>query len=223
MNIAIFDFEGTLVNFQWQLQAAMDEVYPLIEESVISCNLDREFIKKADYCRLYNYLQKNIEAPDRRQEIIDKIDAVFDFFDTDAASRWEIYPEVHQLLSALKRSGWNLALASNVGRQALDLMLDKFSLNRYFPLTVSRNEVSLLKPESEGLERIKTHFQKEGSTTSQMWMVGDSVTDIETARNAGIKVAILTNGEDKTERLKKHRPDFLMQNLSQLDKLFLSD
>ncbi len=223
MNIAIFDFEGTLVDFQWQLEAAMDEVYPLIEDSIESYDLNREFIEKADYCRLYNYLQKNIPAPDRRREIIGKIDEVFDYFDTDAASRWAVYPEVHQLLSVLKGAGWNLAIASNVGRKALDLMLDKFSLNDYFQLTVSRNDVALLKPEIEGLDRIKTHFQKSSPAAGQTWMVGDSVTDIETARRAAIKVAILINGEDKTERLKQHRPDHLMDNLSQLEELLLSN
>ncbi len=222
MNIAIFDFEGTLVDFQWQLKAAMDEVYPLIEKYIVPCNLDQEFIKQADYCRLYNYLQQNISSPDIRQEIINKIDKVFDFFDADAALRWELNPGTHNLLTTLKEADWGLSLASNVGRKALNLMLKKFSLTDYFDLTISRNEVDLLKPEIEGLNFIKSYYRENLLDIDQTCMVGDSVTDIETARNAGINVAILVNGEDKTDRLRAHRPDYLLDNLSDLEKIFLS-
>ena len=220
MNIAIFDFEGTLVDFQWQLQAAMEEVYPLIEECISSCDLDREIVARADYCRLYNYLQQNISAPALRIEIIHRIASVYDDYDADAARRWSLYPEVHNLLSAFKAAGWGLALDSNVGRRALDAMLDKFSLGSYFDLTVSRNDVSLLKPEIEGFNLIKAYCRETFSVADQIFMVGDSVTDIETARNAGIKVVSLVNGEDKTERLRLHKPDYLIENLAELKTIF---
>ncbi|MEA3348905.1 MAG: HAD family hydrolase [Pseudomonadota bacterium] len=218
MNIAIFDFEGTLVDFQWQLKAAMEEVYPLIEECISSCNLDREIIKQADYCRLYNYLQKNIADLDLRKETINRIETVFDFFDADAALRWNLYPEVHNLLSSLKQAGWGMALDSNVGRKALNEMFEKYSLNHYFDFTISRNEVSLLKPESEGINHILAYYQS-NAAPDQTFMIGDSVTDIETARKAEIKVAILTNGEDRTERLRSHQPDYLINNLAELEKI----
>ncbi len=219
MNIAIFDFEGTLVDFQWHLKAAMEKIYPLIEGCISSCGLDREIIARADYCRLYNYLQRAIYDRDLRTETIDRIDKVFDFFDADAARRWNLYPEVHELLNSLKEAGWGLALDSNVGRKALNRMLKKFSLGDYFDLTVSRNEVSLLKPESEGINHILNYYQS-NAVPGQTFMIGDSVTDIETARNSKIKVAILTNGEDKIERLRSHQPDFLINNLAELEKIF---
>ena len=219
MNIAIFDFEGTLVDFQWHLKAAMEKIYPLIEGCISSCGLDREIIARADYCRLYNYLQRAIYDRDLRTETIDRIDKVFDFFDADAARRWNLYPEVHELLNSLKEAGWGLALDSNVGRKALNRMLKKFSLGDYFDLTVSRNEVSLLKPEIEGLNLIRS-FYRDKFSAEQAFMVGDSVTDIETARKTGIKVAILINGEDKTERLHSYKPNYLINNLSELKKIF---
>ncbi|MEA2108091.1 MAG: HAD family hydrolase [Pseudomonadota bacterium] len=220
MNIAIFDFEGTLVDFQWQLKAAMEEVYPLIEECISSCDLDREIVVRADYCRLYNYLQKNISNVDLLKKITNHIDTVFDFYDADAARRWSLYSEVPWLLSTLKKAGWGLALDSNVGRRSLDAMLDKFCLGSYFDLTVSRNDVAMLKPEIEGVNLIKAYCRETSFVVEQIFMVGDSVTDIETARNAGIKVVSLVNGEDKTERLRLHKPDYLIENLAELKTIF---
>jgi phosphoglycolate phosphatase-like HAD superfamily hydrolase len=99
-------------------------------------------------------------------------------------------------------------------------MLDKFSLHHYFDMTVSRNEVSLLKPEVDGLHLIRSYYQSKSADIAQTFMVGDSVTDIETAHNAGIKVAILVNGEDKTERLRQHKPNYLIENLTELKEIF---
>ena len=178
MNIAIFDFEGTLVDFQWQLQAALEEVYPQLSECITAANLSRETIKQADYCRLYNYLQKNIADPDLAQETIRRVDTVFDFYDADAARRWQLYPEVHKLLSGLKEAGWGLALDSNVGRKALDKMFEKFSLDHYFDFTVSRNEVTLLKPESEGINRILAYYRSNTAEPDQAFLIVECVTDI---------------------------------------------
>jgi phosphoglycolate phosphatase len=220
MNLVIFDFEGTLVDFQWQLRAALDDVYPRLEDCIAAAGLDREMIARADYCRLYNYLQKNISDPALAAETMKRVDEVFDYYDANAARRWHLYPDVHDLLEELKTAGWGLALDSNVGRLALDRMLDKFSLHHYFDMTVSRNEVSLLKPEVDGLHLIRSYYQSKSADIAQTFMVGDSVTDIETAHNAGIKVAILVNGEDKTERLRQHKPNYLIENLTELKEIF---
>lgn len=220
MDIVVFDFEGTLVDFQWQLKTAMERVHPLLDACMSSAGLDRDMVAGADYCRLYNYLQKNISDSSLRTDIICRIASVYDDFDADAARRWSLYPEVPGLLSALKKAGWGLALNSNVGRRALDAMLDKFSLGDCFDLTISRNEVFFLKPEIEGINLIRSFYRDKTADINQMFMVGDSVTDIETARRAGIKVVALVNGEDKTERLRLHKPDYLIENLAELQTIF---
>jgi HAD superfamily hydrolase (TIGR01549 family) len=220
MKLVIFDFEGTLVDFQWQLGAALDRLSPLLDNCIALAGLDREVIARLDYCRLYNYLSNNIVDPGLAAEVLTSVHEVYDYYDADAAKRWSLYPEVIDLLATLNEAGWGVALDSNVGRRALDRMLDQFSLQHCFDITVSRNEVLLLKPESEGIELIMSFYRQRGSNIEEVFMVGDSVTDIETARNANIKVAILTNGEDRTSRLRTHRPDHLIENLSELKKIF---
>ena len=98
-------------------------------------------------------------------------------------------------------------------------MFAKFSLDDYFNLTVSRNDVTLLKPESEGIKQILNYYKNNSAPPKQTFLIGDSVTDIETARNAGIKVAILTDGEDQTARLRSYQPDFLIENLAELESI----
>jgi phosphoglycolate phosphatase-like HAD superfamily hydrolase len=99
-------------------------------------------------------------------------------------------------------------------------MFKKFLLDDYFDLTISRNDVSRLKPEPEGIRQILNYYNNNQNAPEQTFLIGDSVTDIKTARNAEIKVAILINGEDKTARLRAHHPDFLINNLAELETIF---
>ena len=220
MELVIFDFEGTLVDFQWQLQAALDELYPQLQRCLACAGISPVTIAGLDYCRLYNFLGAAISDPGLCRETLALVDAVFDRFDADAATRWQLHPDAPKLLSRLQQAGVKLALDSNVGRRALDLMLEKFSLNDFFPITVSRNEVLRLKPDPEGIARIRSFFEL--SESAPALLVGDSVTDIETARAAGLAVAIITNGEDRTARLKAHQPDYLVARLSELETVLLS-
>ena len=82
------------------------------------------------------------------------------------------------------------------------------------------NDVSCSNLKSKVLILIRSYYQGKNADINQMFMVGDSVTDIETARNAGIRVVALANGEDKTERLRSHQPDYLIENLAELEEIF---
>jgi len=216
MKLAIFDFEGTLVDFQWRLREALEAVYPRLARAVAEAGLSQETIAGADYCRLYNYLQRAISDLGLRLETMASVDEVFDRFDADAATRWQLYPEVYDLLAFLKAEGWGLALDSNVGRRALNEMFARFDLDRYFDVTVTRNDVALLKPAPAGIEKILQGYRRRNLEPGFTLLIGDSVTDIETARNAGIKVAVRTEGEDRTARLKAHAPDYLVSDLGEL-------
>ncbi|MBW1645447.1 MAG: HAD family hydrolase [Deltaproteobacteria bacterium] len=223
MKLAIFDFEGTLVDFQWQLAAAQEEVRGLLEGWLDRAGLDRQELAGLDYCRLYNHLQRRLTDPNLRAEIVGRVAAVYDRYDADAAGRWRLYPGVGELLTALRERGWGLALDSNVGRRALDQMLARFSLASLFDVTVSRNEVTLLKPAAEGLDLIRAYYRQREVAVDRAFMVGDSVTDIETARQAGIPVIILKHGEDRTSRLRRHAPDYLVDRFAEVGKILLAE
>ena len=65
MKIAIFDFEGTLVDFQWQLKPALEAVYPKIAAYIAAADLDRDLILKLDEQRR-ELLQKTESLKARR-------------------------------------------------------------------------------------------------------------------------------------------------------------
>lgn len=51
--------------------------------------------------------------------------------------------------------------------------------------------------------------------------VGDMVHDIETAKAAGLDVVAVTYGYDSLEKLKPHKPTYIINNLNELKELDL--
>jgi phosphoglycolate phosphatase-like HAD superfamily hydrolase len=57
---------------------------------------------------------------------------------------------------------------------------------------------------------------------SQSWFVGDTTTDVQTAKNAGLKSILLQTGHGGKDAKHTAQPDFIAENLLEAVKLILS-
>ncbi len=58
-------------------------------------------------------------------------------------------------------------------------------------------------------------------TTKEVVIVGDTLEEIEIAKNFGCYAVAITGGHNSTSRLKAMKPDFLLHNLSELKKIIV--
>ena len=203
-SFAIFDFEGTLVSFEWDIPKAVGEAKEVLRGAGISVPENTQ-----NYAELYNFV--SLHFPDS----IGLIDEVYDLYDSLALRNWKPHHDSRRVLEALSNSGVQLALVSNVGSKALHAALEKFNLN-YFSCVVSRNDVMLLKPHAEGLRRAMNVMGAEGHETL---FTGDSIADVKAAKKAGIDVAVL-QGENSIHELKKAGCTYILEKLSDVLSLF---
>ncbi len=209
----VFDFEGTLVDFQWKLDQAVSETLGALAGMGIDRALFGEY---SDYAEIYNLTvdlaEKNSERQDlwEAQRIISKI---FDKYDSDALTRWNLYPETIALLHYLKKSGFKTALVTSVGKDALNKAFDKFNLRSYISIVITRNDVVRIKPYPEGLIKAVEIMGTESASTL---FVGDSRNDIEAARAAGMPVCYLIGGERWPQNLPKSEADIEITGLREI-------
>lgn len=89
-------------------------------------------------------------------------------------------------------------------------------LNKYLDYAVYYEDVESPKPHPESLFTTLEHFQiRKGAAV----MIGDSITDIEAGKNAGVKTIGVLTGFDK-EILNRSNPDILATNIAEVSKLF---
>lgn len=102
-----------------------------------------------------------------------------------------VYPGVDEGLRRLADAGHRLAVLTNKPGAPSRSILQHFKLEGYFSLIMGGGDVEHLKPDPAGILHGLRTTQMDSSCA---WMVGDHYTDLEVARNAGIKSAFVHYG-----------------------------
>jgi len=206
----IFDFEGTLVDFQWKLSEAVEDAL----EKLWEIGFTRDRIGSRKYSTLLiEAVQAAPEIGLQPEYVRDAIGRIYDSYDEDALTRWNLRPGVKGFLRALKKRGVRAALVSNIGGKTMAKALSKFGLKAFFDIALSRSDVPNLKPSPDG---INLALQRMGTRKDRTLFVGDSLDDVNAARNAGLKVMIITSGENLGQEVLAARPDRVFETYEDL-------
>jgi HAD superfamily hydrolase (TIGR01509 family) len=206
----LFDFEGTLVDFQWNLTGAVRETLAMLK----AAGFNAEKFSGLKYSTLMLEAQaRAAEAGLAPAEVRERISAVYDRYDADALARWSLRPKADAFLAFLKTVGIKTGLVSNVGKKALQKALAKLKLEDFFDVVISRVDVANLKPHPEG---IRTALDRLGVPKEKALFIGDSLDDIQAAQAAGVKALIILGGENKQAELLAARADLLFNYFEEL-------
>ena len=205
----LFDFEGTLVTFEWNLTKGISTILNEIELIGYSMNL---FDGSPSYVDIHKVASVICEQDDE-STIMNVIAEVHDQFDADALSRWKLYKDAKQTLNKLKNNGKLLGLVTNVGSKAINSAIKKLELDDIFEIVITRNHVSRLKPDPEGLLMAANSLKIDPDS---ILFTGDSYDDLGAAKAATMKSCYLSGGQDKINADDGIQPDFIINRLKEL-------
>ena len=205
----LFDFEGTLVTFEWKLQ---EGVSALLKEIVSAGYLNEQIQQDPTYVDIHNYVSEIFEK-DQDHNFKEKIENLYDHFDADALGRWNLNKGAKRTLYKLQKDKFSIGLVTNVGSKAIIPALKKLGIEDYFKVLVTRNDVSRLKPSPDGLNIAKN---KLNSSSDSILFVGDSFDDIGAAKAAGIKSCYIKGGQDIIDFKYSNQPIFVIDSLEEL-------
>ena len=205
----LFDFEGTLVTFEWNLTKGRSAILNKIELIGYPMNL---FDRSSSYVDIHK-VASVISEQDDESTLMNVIAEVFDQFDADALSRWKLYKDAKQTLNKLKNNGKLLGLVSNVGSKAINSAINKLELDDIFEIVITRNHVSRLKPDPEGLLMAANSLKIDPDS---ILFTGDSYDDLGAAKAANMKSCYLSGGQDEINVDDGIQPDFIINRLKEL-------
>jgi len=120
-----------------------------------------------------------------------------------------LYPGMENILRSLKESGKLLALFTGKGSGTAMITLQEFHIEKYFDYIVTGNDVVKHKPSSEGLLKIMEHFNL---MPDELLMVGDAVSDVKAAHEAGVKIAAVMWDSYAKEKVLQMKTDFVFND-----------
>lgn len=127
--------------------------------------------------------------------------------------RTKIFPGITSALSLLRQQGILCAVATNKNTDLAVKVLSDMELDSYFSLIIGQDK-ALPKPSPLMLEIIKKELSGE-----LLAYCGDTIDDIQSARNAGVKSIAIAGGVNSTSELEDENPTFLISTAIELEQL----
>lgn len=130
-----------------------------------------------------------------------------------------LIPGADTMLYALSRY-YRLAIVTVRGRRDADAFLSQYNLAHLFELVVTRESTRRLKPHPAPI-----HFaaEKLGLSPHRCAMVGDTTTDIRSARAANAWAVAVLSGFGQKNELERAGAHVVLESVAQIGKLLLLD
>lgn len=222
--LLIFDFDGTLAHTHPSIIATVQQTLcelhlPVVSPEVIAEGIGMEF---RDCYRHY--------VPGIDDATIDACEIVHRriFATTRLTHPPVLYPHVMETLQALHDQGVTLAIASSRASDELRQLLSDLQIAPFFSVVVGGEQVTHVKPAPEAVLRILDELSnsqqlmangqrlKANGQQPATLVVGDMDVDIRMGHNAGVRTCAVTYGYGDIRLLREARPDYLIDDMSQL-------
>lgn len=129
-------------------------------------------------------------------------------YDAVCADHAILYPGIPEWLESLASRGCALAVLTNKPASAATLLLRALGVDGYFAVIAGPETYGALKPDPAGIFAIMDAC---GTSRDGVYLIGDSVVDMMTARNARVTAVGITGGLGDEGELVASAPDILIE------------
>ena len=128
-----------------------------------------------------------------------------------------VYPGLRELCAEAQSRGLRLAIATNKPTRFARSVVDALGLTPLFSVVVGEGDPPLpRKPDPAMVDHVLGQL---GATRESTIYIGDSLVDAQTARNAGLPLALVTWGYTARAALAATNPDWLVDDAAALRKI----
>jgi phosphoglycolate phosphatase len=213
----VFDLDGTLVDTAPDLIETLNVVFAREGLPPVEYAAARDMIGGGARRMIESGLR--LEGRALAAGVVDRMFADFiDYYAAHIADRSQPFPGLDAALDRLSARGCRFAVCTNKLEGLSRLLLEALGLTRRFVAICGQDTFGIQKPDPEILRRT---VAAAGGTMQRAVMVGDSGTDIATARAAGIPVVAVDFGYSETP-IRELGADRLISHFSELtDAVFV--
>jgi phosphoglycolate phosphatase len=104
------------------------------------------------------------------------------------------FPGVEETLADLQVKGERMAVLTNKPHDMAVLLLEKLKLDRFFSVVYGAGRMSYVKPDARIFHDVVRDLYAEDGGAESAIMIGDSITDVATARAANAPVILVSYG-----------------------------
>lgn len=227
--VCIFDLDGTLLNTISDLGTACNHALAAFGFPLHSLDEYPHLVGNG----VNRLIERALPAGHKDEATVLSLREVFvPYYDTHNCVHTQPYKDIPELLRTLKQRGFRLAVASNKYQAATAQLVEHFFPDTFDVVFGERPNVPR-KPDPQIVRDILTrlstinsqpstslntkpstlNFSQHSTLNTQLIIyIGDSLVDVQTARNAGLPVIACTWGFCSEKELEAARPDYLARH-----------
>jgi phosphoglycolate phosphatase len=185
----IFDLDGTLVDTAPDLLGATNAVLRSERREEIDPATLRHMVGFVALSLIQQAMAATgtpVRSDGHARELVDRFLVHYRAHIADTSAP---FPGVEDTLADLQAKGERMAVLTNKPHDMAVLLLDKLNLSRFFPVIYGAGRMSYVKPDARIFHDVVRDLGGEPGI-----MVGDSITDVATARAANALVILVNYG-----------------------------
>jgi phosphoglycolate phosphatase len=145
-------------------------------------------------------------------ELNGRVARFLELYDEVMTDETRPYPGVPETLAELREAGWRLAVCTNKPEAASHKVLRNLGLSDHFQAVTGGDSFTVKKPDAGHL--LGT-LQRLGAEPADAILMGDSPTDLQAARNAGLPVILVSYGYSRVP-IAQLEPDAVIDSFAEL-------
>ena len=213
----VFDLDGTIVDFNIDFNAARAEVVHLLtKQSLPSSLLSVNESVFVTLRKAKRRLKENGKAEQEFVKLKEKVIAVVERYESEAAQKTNLIPGILETLQTLREMKLKIALFTANGEKSTNHILRRFRLRQFFDAIITRESVLAVKPDPVHLEAALKALKVK---PEEAIVVGDSVRDMECARRLEVLAVGVTTGFSSIEELTRAGADYLASSSTDIPSL----
>ena len=211
--LIIFDLDGTLAETRADIAAAVNLVLESFGLKQLPETQIAGYVGGGREDLMTKTLRDSPEAD--HAEACEKFT---EFYNQNLTVRTHLYDGVAETISALAVKKYHMAVLSNKPGDMCRTITSHFDLDKYLVTTMGGGDASTTKPDPEGLNEVVRRAEAQGfkRNDDNVWMIGDHHTDINVARNAGVRSVFCNYGFGDRMGLEA---DYYIDSFSELESL----
>jgi len=207
----VFDLDGTLVDTAPDLIETLNVVFTRDGLPPLDYAAARDMIGGGARRMIESALK--LQGRGLTEGVVDRLFADFIvYYGAHIADRSQPFPGLDAALDRLASRGCQFAVCTNKLESLSRLLLEALGLSRRFAAICGQDTFGMQKPDPEILRRT---IRAAGGALQRAVMVGDSGTDIATARAAGVPIVAVDFGYSETP-VRELGPDRVISHFDQL-------
>ncbi|MXN67123.1 phosphoglycolate phosphatase [Stappia sp. GBMRC 2046] len=188
--VLVFDLDGTLIETMGDLAAALNFALEDAGHKAIDPERIRSMVGHGARKLIERGLEANgVNADDATIDPL--FDRFIEYYSANIAVHSQPFPGILEAIARFREEGWACAVCTNKLEGLSRPLLDALDMTKYFEAIVGGDTFDKPKPDAMP---VLGAIERAGGDPARAVMVGDSRTDIDAARAAGIPVVAVTFG-----------------------------